>query len=73
MNSIRVLKAVYGGDVGMVEGGQKLSLSLEAGQTVTILGELSRQNLDGDFRFRVVSSARYTSPMPPSPSFSKMR
>ena len=49
MNSIRVLKAVYGGNVRMIQRGQDLSLALEPGQPLSILGESLRQDLDGDF------------------------
>ena len=52
MNPIRVLKAVYGGDVGMVERGQKLCLSLKTSQPLGILGESLRKDLDGDFPFQ---------------------
>ena len=49
MNSIRVLKAVDRGNVRMIQRGQDLSLALEPGQPLSILGELLRQDLDGNF------------------------
>jgi len=59
MNSIRVLKAVYGGNVRMIQRGQDLSLPLEPGQPLSILREPLRENLDGDFALQsgVVGSA----------------
>jgi hypothetical protein len=38
-----------------------------------VAGEGLGQHLDGDFGFSLVSVARYTAPVPPSPSLEVMR
>ena len=52
----------------MVQLGEELRFALEAGEALLVLGERRRQDLDRHFALELVSVARYTSPMPPSPS-----
>jgi len=42
------LQAVDGGDVGVVEGGQRLGLASEAGEAFRVGGEGSGEDLEGD-------------------------
>jgi hypothetical protein len=51
----------------MVQRGQHFGLALELSEAVGILRDRFRQDLVATARFRLVSVARYTSPMPPSP------
>ena len=53
MSVIRVLEAVNGCDVGMIELGQEFGFPLKSGQPLGVLGELLRQHLDGDFTAQV--------------------
>ena len=43
-----VFEPEYLRDVGMIQGREDPRLSLEPGQTVCIVGEFRRQNLEGD-------------------------
>ena len=63
----RLLQSVDRGDVWMIERGQHLGLALESRQPIRVGRDRRRQHLDRDARFRLVSVARYTSPMPPTP------
>ena len=60
-------------DIGMIQRGCGLGFELKAGQRVRIVGNLLRQELEGDEAMQAVSSALYTTPIPPPPSFSIMR
>ena len=56
----------------MVERGQDFGFTLEARQSVGVVREASGRTLMATARFRFVSVARYTSPMPPAPSWSRL-
>ena len=58
-----------GQDIGMIQGGGRLGLLLEPTETIGIVGEPPRRTLMAIERLSRVSRARYTSPIPPSPSF----
>ena len=68
----RFLEAVDRADVGMIERGEDFGLALQAGDAIGILRECGGRILIATSRFRRVSRARYTSPMPPSPSFARI-
>jgi len=53
MTVIRVLKAVNGGDVGVIELGKELGFPFKTGQSLWILGKLFRQHPDGNFTAQV--------------------
>ena len=44
----RLLKTVDGGDVGVIEGGKDFCFALETGQPLRIVGELVREDFDGN-------------------------
>ena len=44
---------MYLGNVRIIQRGQDLSLPLEPGQPLSILGELLRQDLDGDLALQI--------------------
>jgi len=52
----------------MVERGKDFGLALKPREPVGISRDRRRQNLVATWRFRLVSAARYTSPIPPEPS-----
>ncbi len=64
---------VDGADVGMVERRSGACLALESLAQLPVVGVRFRQELQRDERPRRVSWALYTTPMPPAPSFSRMR
>ena len=65
-----VLEAVDCGDVRMVERGEHLRLSLETRQPVGVATNAALDStLIATSRLSLASRARYTSPIPPSPSF----
>jgi hypothetical protein len=53
----------------MVERRQHFGFALKAREPFGITGDRRWQHLQRDLAFRLVSVARYTAPMPPSPSF----
>jgi hypothetical protein len=65
---------VDGRDVGVIQGREKPCLLPEAHQPLRIVGEIIRQDLDGDLAPQdgVVGLPDDT-PMPPSPIFSTRR
>ena len=65
-----ILDTVNAADVGMTERGQDLRFTREPRQPLRIAGDACGQDLSATSRFRRLSRARYTSPIPPSPSFS---
>ncbi len=60
-------------DVGMIERGGSPGFPLESFQGLPVLREFFGQEFEGDGALSLVSSALYTTPMPPPPSFSSMR
>ena len=54
-------------DVRVVQRGENFCLTLEAGEPICIASHRSGSTLTATVRFRLVSVARYTSPMPPTP------
>jgi hypothetical protein len=64
---------VDGANVGMIQRRGRLRFALEADQSLRIFGTLSGRNFSATKRFRRTSSALNTTPMPPPPSFSRMR
>jgi hypothetical protein len=57
----------------MIQGGGGLGLALEPAQGLRIAGDIIGQELESNEAMQSVSSALYTTPMPPPPSFSTMR
>jgi hypothetical protein len=55
------------GDVRVVERGEQLCFTLEAGEALRILRQLGGSTLIATSRSSFASVARYTSPMPPAP------
>ena len=55
------------GDVRMIQRRERLRLAFEPRQAFGVRGERVRQDLDRDLATSVVSVARYTCPIPPSP------
>ena len=51
----------------MIQGRERLRLALEPREAVGVGRERRRQDLDRDLAIELVSVARYTCPMPPSP------
>ena len=47
--AVDLLDAEEGGDAGVVQGGQGARFAVEAGQAFRVVGELRRQQLEGDF------------------------
>ena len=60
-------------DVGMVQGRSGLSFSLKAAERLRVFGHVVGQELESHERPSSISSALYTTPIPPPPSFSTMR
>ena len=60
-------------DVRMVEGRGGECFLLEAAQPVLVLRKGFGQDFQRNLRRSLVSSARYTSPIPPAPIFETMR
>jgi hypothetical protein len=56
-------------EIRMVESRRRFGLLLNPMQSVFVLGKLGGQYLKATLRCRRVSSARYTSPTPPAPSW----
>jgi hypothetical protein len=67
------VNVVDGADVRVVECRGGLCFTLEALQNLMILGQASGKNFKATNRRSFVSSALYTTPMPPPPSFSIIR
>lgn len=67
------MQTMDGGDPGMVQGGEKLRLALEAGEPLRIGGEAIRQDLDGHLTLEGGVERLQTTPVPPSPIFSTSR
>jgi len=57
-------------NIGVAELGCRLRLAFETGAAILVVAEMLRQEFEGDL---AVSSARYTSPMPPAPILSTIR
>jgi len=56
-------------DVGMIEGGEHLRFALEARQSLGVVRDRAQPHFDRDVAIQLpVARARYTAPMPPSPS-----
>ena len=64
----RLLDAVDGGDVGVVEAGEYLRLPREPGEPIRILSKGVRKDLQRDLAVELRVGACQTWPMPPSPS-----
>ena len=61
-------KTEHLGDVGVVEQRQRLGFALKPRESFGIQGESIWQHFDRDRPAQFASTARYTSPMPPTPS-----
>ena len=57
----------------MIQRRQHLRFALEARHAVGVVGNAAGRTLMATSRFSLVSVARYTAPMPPSPSLARMR
>ncbi len=69
-----LLDGVHGADAGVVQGRRRARLALEPLEHRRVLRELRGEELQGDVRGRSrVSSASYTTPMPPAPSWRTIR
>jgi len=55
-------------NIGMIHRGENFGFALEAADAVRIEGSFAWQDLDGNITLSFVSCARYTSPIPPTPS-----
>jgi len=68
--AVGLLEAVYGGDVGVVEGGEEVGLPLEPGQPLGVAGHLGRKCLEGDLaaELRVLSPVDLAHPPGPNGS-----
>jgi hypothetical protein len=62
------LDGMDGDDVGMIQRGDDLGLPLEALEPAAVGSDVAREELQSDLAFEGVSSARYTSPIPPCPN-----
>ncbi len=62
-----LLEAVDRGDVRMVERREHFGFALKAREPIRIAATEAGSTLIATGRFRLLSVARYTSPMPPSP------
>ena len=60
-------------DVGMIQGGRGLGFAPKALEGLRIVGDVVGQEFERDKTASRMSSALYTTPMPPPPSFSTMR
>ena len=63
-----LLDAVNVGDVRMVERGKDLGFALKPREPVGVGRDRRRENFDRDLALQIGVGARYTSPIPPSPS-----
>ena len=59
-------------DVGVVEGGGGLGFLDKAALAIGVRPGVGRESLMATARFRRDSIARYTTPMPPSPSLARI-
>ena len=57
----------------MIERRGRAGFALEAFQRLAVLGKMLRQKLQGDEAAELGVLGLYTTPMPPPPSFSRMR
>ena len=62
-----LLEAVNLRNVRVIERGERLRFTLEAGEALRVVDERLRQDFSATSRPSRVSRARYTSPMPPAP------
>jgi uncharacterized lipoprotein YmbA len=67
VSPVRLLEAVDGGDVRVVQRGERARLAVEARQAAWLARELG-STLMATLRPSLPSCAWYTSPMPPAPS-----
>jgi hypothetical protein len=54
-------------DVGLIQRREDFRFPLQPREAVAVGGKRVREHFDGNVRFRLVSVARYTSPIPPAP------
>ena len=66
-DAVGFLEPVDGGDVGMIERGEDFRFALKASQPSGSAASDGGRILMATWRFSLVSVARYTCPMPPSP------
>ena len=58
MDTSLLFESVYRGDVGMIQGGEYASFTLEPGETILVPREFIGKDLDGNVTFQLgVSSA----------------
>ena len=60
-------------DIGMIQCRCGAGFAQKALTGLPVVGDVIGQELEGDEACSLVSSALYTTPMPPLPSFSRMR
>ena len=66
--SLGLFQIVDRSNIGMIQRGENFGFALEAADAVRIEGSFAWQDLDGNITLSFVSCARYTSPIPPTPS-----
>jgi len=71
--SVVLADVVNRANVGMVQGGSRLGLTLKAGQRLASRATLSGRDFRATKRCRRMSSAWWTTPIPPPPIFWVMR
>jgi hypothetical protein len=71
--AVGLLDRVHGADARMVEGRGRSRLPLEPLQHRRVFASSDDRNFTATLRPRRVSSASYTTPMPPTPSWRTMR
>ena len=64
---------VNGADIGMIQRRRRLGLAAEAAEGRGVAGDILGKEFKTTKRWRRVSSALYTTPIPPPPSFSITR
>ena len=60
-------------DIGMVQSRSGAGFLLKTIQAISVRRKLLAENFIATFLPNFMSSARYTSPIPPAPSFSRIR
>ena len=64
--SLRFLESMYRRDIGVVQDGQDLSLPLESGHSLLVLGKGRRKGLDGDMATEILIESPIDLPHPAS-------
>ena len=65
--ALGLLQAIHVGDVRMIERGEQFRFAAESREPLRVTFDRRRQHFTATSRLRMVSTPRYTCPMPPSP------